>query len=270
MKLHILSDLHIDSYQKRGLPLGSIPATEADVIILAGDISNSSMGMQWAKEQAKCLGKPMLYVSGNHEYYGENIDTFDSSLAKMAANTEVIYLQTQQYDHAGWRFLGCTMWTGFEFGIRPDLLGTGSERAKKNLMLLAQAHMRDYQGIRSTEGLLTPEMVLDLHMQHKAWLKNALIQAHKENIPTVAIVHHGVSEQSVAEKYANDPSNAAFINDFSGWMAEPWAPKLWVHGHVHDAFDYQCGNTRVVVNPRAYPSEISSTLDFDWAKVVEI
>jgi hypothetical protein len=28
---------------------------------------------------------------------------------------------------------------------------------------------------------------------------------------------------------------------------------LWVHGHVHDSFDYRVGRARVVANPRGYP-----------------
>lgn len=54
-------------------------------------------------------------------------------------------------------------------------------------------------------------------------------------------------------------------------MYEDWAPMLWVHGHTHEAFDYRIGNTRVIVNPRAYPNEVSSTeLVFAWDKVIDI
>jgi hypothetical protein len=27
---------------------------------------------------------------------------------------------------------------------------------------------------------------------------------------------------------------------------------LWLHGHVHDSFDYQVGRCRVVTNPAGY------------------
>jgi hypothetical protein len=29
---------------------------------------------------------------------------------------------------------------------------------------------------------------------------------------------------------------------------------LWLHGHVHDSFDYQVGRCRVVANPAGYIS----------------
>ena len=31
-------------------------------------------------------------------------------------------------------------------------------------------------------------------------------------------------------------------------------PRLWIHGHTHESFDYQIGKTRVVCNPRGYAS----------------
>jgi Icc-related predicted phosphoesterase len=54
-------------------------------------------------------------------------------------------------------------------------------------------------------------------------------------------------------------------------MFEDWAPTLWVHGHTHEAFDYRINDTRVIVNPRAYPNEVSSTaLEFAWDRVIEV
>jgi hypothetical protein len=29
-------------------------------------------------------------------------------------------------------------------------------------------------------------------------------------------------------------------------------PRLWIHGHTHESFDYKIGKTRVVCNPRGY------------------
>ena len=83
--------------------------------------------------------------------------------------------------------------------------------------------------------------------------------------------HHSISPLSVSKKYAELPSNAAFVSDLSAWMSAPWAPTLWVHSHTHEAFDYRINKTRVIVNPRAYPNEMSSTaIAFAWDRVIEI
>lgn len=286
MKLQILSDLHIDSYTRRGLPAGNIPKTEADLIILAGDMSNSSQGIHWAIKQADKLATPIIYIAGNHEYFDENIESFDDELLRLSENTGVTFLQKNHIDINGIRFLGCTMWTGYDYqspytnmGAYADLFADaiGLPNLEESvplhvaqMMHIATYCMRDYDGIYAGSCMLTPEDVYRIHHDHKNWLQSALLEAEQQNMATVAITHHGVSPLSVSEKYQGHSNNPLFINDFTEWMYQSWSPKLWIHGHVHDAFDYQLGNTRVVVNPRAYPKETSSTIAFDWGKLVEV
>src|ERR1017187_7917570 len=61
MRLHILADLHLE--------FGPVvvPTTEADVVVLGGDIHLGSKGLEWAKSHFG--DKPMIYVLGNHEFY---------------------------------------------------------------------------------------------------------------------------------------------------------------------------------------------------------
>lgn len=133
------------------------------------------------------------------------------------------------------------------------------------------AFMRDYRQIMAGAELFSPEMSVQIHQRHRAWLKQALIEAHSEGKCVVVMTHHSVTPRSVSEQYAGRPSNAAFVTDLSSWMHQNWAPKLWLHGHTHEAFDYVEGKTRVIVNPRAYPGEVSSTqLEFSWSKVLEV
>ena len=60
MKIALLSDLHL-SVQ----PL-DLPQTNADVVVLAGDLQRPAQGMAWARQ----FSQPTLYVAGNHEFYG--------------------------------------------------------------------------------------------------------------------------------------------------------------------------------------------------------
>jgi hypothetical protein len=47
--------------------------------------------------------------------------------------------------------------------------------------------------------------------------------------------------------------------------------RLWVHGHMHDSFDYVLGETRVVSNPRGYARNgVNENARFDPNMVVEI
>jgi Icc-related predicted phosphoesterase len=44
--------------------------------------------------------------------------------------------------------------------------------------------------------------------------------------------------------------------------------QLWVHGHIHYCRDYTLGKTRVLANPRGYPTE--SRQGFDPGLIVEV
>lgn len=65
MRLHVLSDLHIefDDFEP--------PETSADVVVLAGDTHVGVKGIEWAAQAFP--DKPILYVPGNHEFYRQAI-----------------------------------------------------------------------------------------------------------------------------------------------------------------------------------------------------
>lgn len=264
MKLQVLSDLHIDSYAKRQQPIGRIPYTDADIILVAGDTANSDKGMAWLQQQAELNNKPLITIAGNHEYFSEDILSFDDQLSQWDtfdadSFSGLKFLQCQQIDVGDIRILGCTLWTDYQFQATSD--------TRESVI----SFMRDYRQIMAGDYLFSPEISIEIHNQHRAWLRQALIEAHSQQKTVVVMTHHSVTPRSVSEQYAGKPSNAAFVSDLSAWMHESWAPKFWLHGHTHEAFDYVEGKTRVVVNPRAYPGEISSTkLEFNWSKVVEV
>lgn len=62
MKLQILSDLHLELSKFEPF------ATDADIIVLAGDIALEDNGIIWAR--AVFPNKEIIYVPGNHEFYG--------------------------------------------------------------------------------------------------------------------------------------------------------------------------------------------------------
>ena len=55
---------------------------------------------------------------------------------------------------------------------------------------------------------------------------------------------------------------------------------LWIHGHVHDSFDYMVGSCRVVTNPGSYATTLGKVKSpeelqwenpyFDPQKVIEL
>lgn len=62
MKIYVLSDLHLEF-----APMEYVD-TASDVVVVAGDIDLKLKGLRWIEENIQ--EKPVLYVLGNHEFYG--------------------------------------------------------------------------------------------------------------------------------------------------------------------------------------------------------
>jgi Icc-related predicted phosphoesterase len=101
-------------------------------------------------------------------------------------------------------------------------------------------------GTRSGE-LFSPEHALRDHEVSRAWLERELSQDYDG--ATVVITHHAPHPLSVHPRYAGDPTNAAFASDLTELVQ---LADVWLHGHVHDSFDYRVAGCRVVANPRGY------------------
>ena len=82
MKLHILSDLHTE-YRDF-----DPPETDADVVVLAGDIGVGTGGIEWAARQFADV--PVAYTPGNHEYYGRDIGSTGELYEAAPANIHVL------------------------------------------------------------------------------------------------------------------------------------------------------------------------------------
>ena len=234
MKLHILSDLHL------GFAPFDPPANDADVVILAGDVARPREAAAWALR----LRKPVLYVLGNHEFYGSSIDAATAELEHLCAGTPVHVLDNRELVIGRVRFLGTTLWTDFR------LLGEGAAQA--TALAEARRLLRDYSAIRAREAssaLFTPEDSMALFGRNAAWLASRLAQPHAG--PTVVITHHAPSPRSIHARFAGSLINTCFASDLEPLVKASRAP-LWVHGHTHDSFDYAIGATRIVCNPRGY------------------
>jgi len=247
MKLHILSDLHTEFSDF------DPPETDADVIILAGDIGVGSAGIQWAERQYPQV--PVIYVPGNHEFYGH--DVHDTGRLFDAASANIHVLSDSKHELDGVRFLGSTLWTDFK------LYGEGEawfarQRAKRLI--------EDFTSIRNGNRRFTPEDSVDLHRRSIAWLVDELEKEFEG--PTVVVTHHLPASPSIASQYRNDALNPAFASRLEG-IIEKFRPELWIHGHTHVACDYEIFGTRVVCNPRGYPTE-SSGEGFSPGLVVEV
>jgi predicted phosphodiesterase len=72
MKIRVLSDLHLEFLD--WVP----PKLHADIVVLAGDIHVGVRGIEWARRSFPL--NPVIYVPGNHEFYGRNMQDVSEEL----------------------------------------------------------------------------------------------------------------------------------------------------------------------------------------------
>lgn len=242
MRLLILSDLHLEMWRENApaIDLSGRP----DAVILAGDIDTGSNAIGWAARTFGAL--PVLYVHGNHEGYGHQLEQMQmdvrAACAKAnAAGANIRLLDGDAVELHGVRFLGATLWT--------DFLLFGEDRLEEALSA-AQAYMPDYQRISTGGGeprLLCAEDTAALHARHRDWFSAQLAQPFDG--ATVVITHMAPSMRSVEERFATNLGSPAFASQLDALVAQA---DLWVHGHMHASHDYRIKQCRVVCNPCGY------------------
>jgi Icc-related predicted phosphoesterase len=230
MKLHILNDLHIEFEDFEP------PVTDADVVILAGDIGVGMEGLRWA--ETRFPDKPVIYVPGNHEFYYHDLALTEGLKAQSPEHIHV--LNDDQVVINGVRFLGSILWTDF------TLFG---EADRFFAMQRARRQMTDFSIIQHNGRRFTPEDAISLHAACRDWLAVKLSEPFDGK--TVVVTHHAPSSQSVHPRYASDLLTPAFASNLEMLM-DGDLPALWVHGHMHESYDYEIHGTRVVCNPRGY------------------
>ena len=229
MKLQILSDLHLEFSNLL------LSETDADVIVLPGDIWKGDAGIYWAR--STWPNKPIVYVAGNHEYYGKNRFETLAKLRIAARETGVHFLDNEEVIIDKVRFLGATLWTDFELN------------ADKFIdIVTASNNLNDFRVIHKGKAHFSPMDSILLHEQSIAWLTKKLTNEPHDG-ETVVVTHHLPSMLSVAERFKGDSLSACFASNLDHLLGYS---NLWVHGHTHDSFDYTVSGTRVVCNPRGY------------------
>lgn len=245
MRLLVISDIHLECG-----PL-EFPASmpDFDVAVFAGDVGQPiSAAVSWMVKQGQTgllRGRPVVYVPGNHEFYGtvmqHNLAT--GREASESANIGLLSRRTIVIGEV--RFIGCTLWTDYR------LYGT-----PKPSMVYAGQTLSDHRLIRYKEasGHFSRFMPWHAAAEHRldlAFVRQELSTHH--NGPTVVVTHHAPHPNSIEARYQGSSLTPAFASDLSNVIDE-FQPELWIHGHDHGSHDYHVGRTRVFANQAGYPN----------------
>ena len=108
MRIQFASDLHLD-YSNRTWPRRQVfrAVPDRDVLVLAGDIGRGLMARAFVEEQLEISA--VVYVPGNHEYYGRHVARTDVDLRWLEladAHRNLLYLVGETAEVDGIKFWG--------------------------------------------------------------------------------------------------------------------------------------------------------------------
>jgi len=253
MKMLVLSDLHLEFTD---FEPAAVATAAADVVVLAGDIHTGASGIRWARQMFP--DKAIVYVAGNHEFYGHDWVELLEILHRQAEVHDVHFLENSSVTIQGIRFFGATLWTDFEFfgESRRSQVIRAAEHIMNDFRLIEADPLpveRNIVTTRSTRNKLTGWHTVRRHRESLAMLKSELLVGDPEK--TVVVTHHYPHKNSTAARFANEETTAAFGSNLPNEVLT--GAKIWIHGHTHDSCDYRIGDSRrsvrVVCNPRGYP-----------------
>ena len=257
MKIQYVSDLHLEFE-----PIELVNKDSTDLLILAGDIITTRNINQYDYFFDNCSRnwKHVVYIAGNHEFYRGDLEETHDVLREYTSKWDnIYYLNNDGVNLPECEILGATLWTDCN----------GNDPITK--MTIAGG-MNDYRLISlksKKHWKIWPEDTMALHRETKSCLKYFFEYAEEQGKQTIVVTHHAPSRQSTHPKYVEDyHMNGGYSSNLTPLILD-YQPKLWIHGHTHNSFDYMVGNTRVLCNPRGYVSGgVAENSEFDLNKEV--
>ena len=264
MKITVVSDLHLEFDQSFVLDNPG-----SDVLILSGDICVISYlkksqespyykvalkYMQFIKNCAK-KWKHVVYVAGNHEYYGGYIDEEMQNLKEVFADVKNLHILDDEaviIDDV--LFVGSTLWFDGNKGnpVTLHILNGGM-----NDFHMIQWKIKGYTKFKPSDAVLK-------HEKSIFFIKEA-IKDHAGKV--VVCTHHSPCLLGIHPMYKTDTHmNGGYHSDLSNLILDNKI-NVWTHGHTHVSLDYMLGDTNIVCNPKGYKNE---NPDFDPTMIVEV
>lgn len=234
MKVRILSDLHLSPLSLDGgfhyKDYGE------DVCILAGDIGEGMQGVRWAERNIPDHIQ-VLYVPGNHEYYGQEYHELnDKFYTHNVYGSHVRVLINSVATINGVTFAGSTLWTNF--------------RAYNNPLspLLWKGGLNDSIYIRYGNRSIEAEDLIALNEASLDFL---------DKVTANILITHYCPSTSDITKWKGNPLTPGFVTEIPENIHRKF--EYHIHGHTHEYLRYKNpGLPEVICNPRGYSNRFAN------------
>jgi hypothetical protein len=257
MRIQLISDLHLETEV-----YAPEPVSGADLLVIAGDLDST-----WdAFARFRDWPQPVLFVAGNHEFDGRDVDRAWDELRWLCEAHRLDLVERERRvmvdrDGRRIRFVGTTRWCDF------DLFGpAGREKA----MRAATYFMELMASTRDGRPYDADAVRVDA-LACRAWLERELAVVDGAWDATVVVTHFAPSLRSADPRYGARAGTASFCNADDDLIG---AADLWLHGHLHCRHDYLVareggGATRVVCQARGHASK-GEAGDYEPRKLIEV
>lgn len=234
MIVQVLSDLHLEFHRDGGHSfLESLDPTGVDVLVVAGDVNTTTRDIANSLMSLCALYPRVLFVAGNHEYYGSTVPEILHLLEGLDRDVaNFTWLSNREVEIDGVWFGGTTLW--FPRSVDP-------------MVDLDRFAVNDFNLIRE----FIP-WVYDSHRCAMEFLEEA---PHLD----VVVTHHIPTARCQAARFAGASINHYFLTDITP-LIRKMAPKAWIFGHTHDRMWTTVGETLLVCNPFGYPHEQGASI----------
>lgn len=267
MKIRIVSDLHVDVNKNGNF---GFRHEDQDVLFIAGDIAGSyDKEIKFLNGLSKDITCPIFVVPGNHlgyDYYSreEELDSYlygykkpnplvgtkqwSIDKIKESIPDNIHYLDDEYYELDNYYIFGGCMYSDYKLYENEDLCKRSGE-AYLNDFRYVHIHDREFNIVRPVNT--------DDYQWYFVIFKKKLeifMRDHTDK-DVIVLTHFAPSIKSISEKYINQGNiylNASYASNLDDFIKDNPRIKYWVHGHVHDSFDYMIEQCHVICEPYGY------------------
>lgn len=223
MKIAYASDLHFEFNEERIANLIDSVDDDTTVLILAGDIHTFEGLVPALAIISEGLPKTeIIYVAGNHEFYGYKIKHLEDNLRiSLKDYPRIHFLEKGVFEFENVVFLGTTLWTGFD--AYPEYEQSLSQEN-------AMRGVADFHYILEGLGKFQSYHCKKYYQENVQWLDETL---GKYSNKTCIVVTHFPPLPLLAHKQIPISSLSNYFQANCEALILKHSPRYWVYGHNH-------------------------------------
>ena len=235
---------------------------ESDILVIAGDTSNSVKKTKKIVAEAARFYKQVLFVDGNHEAYYHKAHLGDSvfrdkikfhNFAKKSSNITYLnsWINGTQFVYGDTVFIGCNGWYDFNMAEGMSVEAQRAEWEQKSNDSYYPVYLGNTPDLMAKHDFEYIKEQVDNYSTRDD-INNIVIVTHTVPIKT-ALVPMGHEWYSLNGAYGNSMMKDIWNDNSHGKI------KTWVFGHTHNKFDVYANDVRFVCNPRGYGNSYKFT-----------